>query len=585
MQALGRTRVIGGQVEGGLFIAQLVFPVRQLARGFALGQPLALPAAVVGVLQRQRRQFSAVPLAGGAVEPGKLIDQDVQRPAIGDDVVQGHQQLMVLIVQAYQGHPQQGALLQVERRLCVVFAKLPRQRLALGLGQATEIDPLDVAVSARIDALHGLAIVLIKACTQGFMPLDQALEAAAHRRHIHFAAQAQGPGNVVRPALWLQLPEEPQAVLGQRLRQPFIARQPGNSALGHAAILAQPGHLRGEGAQGRCLEQQTQVELDGQCLAQRRNHLGGENRVAAQQEEVVVGADLLQVQIFGPDFTDQHLQFVANGCRHSRRHSGNIGELRVAVEAAIGQALAARRALQLAAGGLGQRTGVEQYHHARDLLTGLGHGLAQGLDQGLGREDLLHAAADFSGDADTLLTLDGNGERGNTALAHHLHFALDGLLDVLRIQVMPAHDQHVLEAASDVQLTVAHETQVAGAQPGAAILRDEAFRRGLGIAPIALGDARPGGPDFADAVVAQHLQALGLHHAYGVVGLVATAAHDCGALAGHGLVLRQRAIVQAQGRDALATLATGDKQRGLGQAVGGEIALLAETTGGELAGE
>ncbi|MNY71323.1 hypothetical protein D3C86_2096400 [compost metagenome] len=50
-------------------------------------------------------------------------------------------------------------------------------------------------------------------------------------------------------------------------------------------------------------------------------------------------------------------------------------------------------------------------------------------------------------------------------------------------------------------------------------------------------------------------------------------------------MLRQRAIVQAQGRDALATLATGDKQRGLGQAVGGEIALLAETTGGELAGE
>ena len=89
--------------------------------------------------------------------------------------------------------------------------------------------------------------------------------------------------------------------------------------------------------------------------------------------------------------------------------------------------------MQLAAGGLGQGSGIEQHHHAGRFLAGFGDCLANGLDQRLGRQDLLHAAADFRGDANAFLALVGDRERRHPPLAHHFYFALDGLLDVLGI--------------------------------------------------------------------------------------------------------------------------------------------------------
>ncbi|MNP23207.1 hypothetical protein D3C76_1159080 [compost metagenome] len=88
--ALAGAGVVSAQVEHRQFIAQLCFPVLQLALGFTGGQPLSLPGAVVGVTQGQRRQTGLQPLAAGRVKLGEFIQQDVQRPAVSDDVVQGH---------------------------------------------------------------------------------------------------------------------------------------------------------------------------------------------------------------------------------------------------------------------------------------------------------------------------------------------------------------------------------------------------------------------------------------------------------------------------------------------------------------
>ncbi|MNP19626.1 hypothetical protein D3C76_1121650 [compost metagenome] len=201
------------------------------------------------------------------------------------------------------------------------------------------------------------------------------------------------------------------------------------------------------------------------------------------------------------------------------------------------------------------------------MLVGFGHGLAQGLDQRLRAQDLLHAAADFRGNADALLTIDGNGKRRHPPFAHHLDFTLDGVFDVLRVEVVPAHDQHVFQTTSDVQLAITHKAQVASAQPGAAVLRDETLCRCFRVAPVAMGNTRPGSPDLTDGVFPQHGQAQRLHHTHGVVRLIGTATHDGAALAWRGLVLGQCAIVQAQCANALASLAASDKQGGLGQTV------------------
>ena len=66
VQCVCRARMVGGQAQGRMLVAQLRFPVRQLALAFALRQPLALPAAVVGVLGRQGR---AAPLSGPGRRP------------------------------------------------------------------------------------------------------------------------------------------------------------------------------------------------------------------------------------------------------------------------------------------------------------------------------------------------------------------------------------------------------------------------------------------------------------------------------------------------------------------------------------
>ncbi len=286
---LGRTRVVGGEVQHRGFVRQLLFPVVQLALAFALGQPLALPAAVVGVLQGQGRQLQALALGRGGIEPRELVDQHIQRPAVGDDVVQGQQQLVFFVIQAHQGRPVQRPLLQIELGPGLVFADLPRPGFTLGRWQVADIDHLQVEFAGGIHLLQGLAVTLEEARAQRFVALDQLLEAGAQGLFIQLATQAQAAGNVVGAALRVQLPGDPQAVLRQGLGQRLLARQGVDAALGHAAVLLQARHGSAEGTQGRSLEQQAQAQFQPQLFTQAGDHLGSGNRVAPQEEEVIVG--------------------------------------------------------------------------------------------------------------------------------------------------------------------------------------------------------------------------------------------------------------------------------------------------------
>ncbi|MNR54546.1 hypothetical protein D3C85_1747530 [compost metagenome] len=77
--------------------------------------------------------------------------------------------------------------------------------------------------------------------------------------------------------------------------------------MGEAAILLLPGHRFGKCAKGRRLEQQAQVQLQAELFAQARHHLRGRNGVTAQQEEVIVGSHLLDLQLLAPDLANQAL--------------------------------------------------------------------------------------------------------------------------------------------------------------------------------------------------------------------------------------------------------------------------------------
>ena len=261
---------------------------------------------------------------------------------------------------------------------------------------------------------------------------------------------------------------------------------------------------------------------------------------------MVVGGDVLDLQVFAPDPRDQRFQRAAARCDrfgHLRTVAGR--ELRITVETAIGQPMTTGRTLQFAAGGFGQGAGVEQQHHTRRLLAGVGHRLADGVDQRVGREDFLHAAADLGRNADPLFALDIHRERCHPAFAHGLYFALDGFFDVLRVKVLTAHDQQVFQAPGDKQFTALHKAQIARAQPGLAFELNEGVGAGFRVAPIAVCNARAAGPDFAHAIVCQYRQAVGLDDQDRVIRLLGAATHDRAAVTGHDAVFCQRLFVQA----------------------------------------
>ena len=68
------------------------------------------------------------------------------------------------------------------------------------------------------------------------------------------------------------------------------------------------------------------------------------------------------------------------------------------------------------------------------------------------------------------------GQRERRARQHGRMGLLGRLLDVLRIVIAAANDDHVLHAAGDEQLAVAEEAQVAGSQEAAFAAVDRARR-------------------------------------------------------------------------------------------------------------
>ncbi len=251
-------------------------------------------------------------------------------------MVQGHPQLVLFVVLAHQGHAQQRALAQVEGLLGLDLAL----RGQLGIAQPAEIALLEVEEHSALDVLQGLAVDFAEPGAQRFMAVHQCLERCLDGRDVQLAAQAQPGGNVVRRRVRLQLPEQPQAVLCQRLRQRLFTRVHGDLA-GHGVTCGQPfGHGGSVGRQGWRFEQGPQAQVDAQLIGHTGAELGSGDGVAAQQQEVVVRGHGAELELIAPECGDARLQrvVVALG-RRALRHC--VGETGIAVETAVVHAQAA----------------------------------------------------------------------------------------------------------------------------------------------------------------------------------------------------------------------------------------------------
>jgi len=179
-----------------------------LALALASLHPLALPQCIVGILDRQRRQLGLLATTERAIAVDQLLDHQLHRGAVGNDVVLGQHQHMVVFAHLQQARAQQRPFAQVEEH-----GDLPRHRLFQlpGIGQYLHRQRQR---ERRANLLQQLPVDLDEHAAQYFVTLDQRREAALQRGHVQGAAQAQRRGDVIRRAVRFQVPEEPLTLLG-----------------------------------------------------------------------------------------------------------------------------------------------------------------------------------------------------------------------------------------------------------------------------------------------------------------------------------------------------------------------------------
>ncbi|MNO33314.1 hypothetical protein D3C76_233220 [compost metagenome] len=208
-----RARVVGRQLQYRVLVAQLGLPVSQLSRLLPGLQPTPLPQRIVTVLDRQLRQHRHLPANQGVVAVDEFLDEHVHRPAVGDDMVQGQQQHMLLCRQLQQAYAKQRALLEVEGQTGFVPHRL-RDGGVAGLG-GQRLKVVFFNDDGRwLHHLHHVVTLGLEHSTQGLVTLQYLLERALYRRGVQRPFQHHRTGQVVGGTVWVQLPQKPHALLG-----------------------------------------------------------------------------------------------------------------------------------------------------------------------------------------------------------------------------------------------------------------------------------------------------------------------------------------------------------------------------------
>ncbi len=158
-----------------MFIAEAVLPVVELALQRLVVEPLALPQRIVGILDRQFRQVGLAAVESGLVEGGELAHEDVDRPAVGDDVVHGEVKDVLLPAEMEELDPQQRSLLQVEGRLGgAVEAFLQRRLAGLMIGDGGKVVLGPAEDGFRLDDLPGHTVDVLEPRAQALVSPHQA---------------------------------------------------------------------------------------------------------------------------------------------------------------------------------------------------------------------------------------------------------------------------------------------------------------------------------------------------------------------------------------------------------------------------
>ncbi|BEK91436.1 hypothetical protein NSERKGN1266_73870 [Nocardia seriolae] len=319
-------RAVGGQGEQVRRARQGLPPEAQLPRqqrvgGVGRAEAVALPQRVIDVLHREGLPGRGLALDAGQIGQDQVAGQDRQRQAVGGDVVQhdgdgvlGH----VQVGRIHHDRTAQSAIrgdgtgdgeqscterdltLQVEtaaRELAqprvqfVGIAGVVRHRL----GRGRHRQHLLARETRRGRGEYG---------AQHLVPIQHVGQRVAHGGLVRRAAQSHHERHVVSGAAGVETVQEPDALLrrGQRQRLRALAPHQRDRAVG-LRVRVQEARVDHRGQLGHAGGAEHLAHRQGaaQFRVQARGHLGGDQAVAAQGEEVVEPADLGHIQHLAED--------------------------------------------------------------------------------------------------------------------------------------------------------------------------------------------------------------------------------------------------------------------------------------------
>ena len=530
---------------------------RQTLAGLARHQR-SLPRHVVRVVERGCGRWR-VPCGGVvAIRVLQFVEHQSQRPEIDAEMMRAEHEPVLAGGAAEDVQREQRPRLQIDRcarergHLVVEAPGVPARRVT------------QLAAHAGRKPLHQLAVDDGDDGPQRLVTCRDARARGRERGVVELAAHDERTDDAVRVGGGLQPIEEPQRSLADRERR-FGRRCRGRQRRRHERMVAM-GERRRELVHRAIDERRVRDRLAHQSI-KRHLRLRQAQRVDAKRAERLVDR-----YVRGPDahrvgHDPQHLVSDRDGpsigvdgrrfVRWRRRRSRDDGQraclIRDATEAA----------LHLAAAGPRDRAAPQQHDLVGEQLEAprqrVSHRRADRLD--LRRRE---AARTFRQDDDALFGVDDDADRRGGVRPHARMTLLDGGLEIVRPVVGAAHDDQILETIEDDQLAVAQRTDVAGAEPRAAVLavdrRAKCVLRRRRLPPVPVGHAVTRDPHFAALAIRDARSRLGIDDRH------RQAVHrraEPDARSGRELVRRRRLVCL------VAPASDGDEQRGLGQSVTG----------------
>lgn len=201
----GGAGVIGRNLQQRGSPSKIVFPELGLALQDFAFEPLALPKGIVGILKRERIEGIGMAAVKGLIEGAELICEKAHGPAVGDDVMHGEEQHMVMVGESDESSADEGTSFEIEG--LVGFGNTQSLEFSVGIGLVTEIVLYqeEGSVFSRGDALEGQPVDQRKGGPQSFMAEQDAIQRLAHGGVIELTPELKAQGHVISLAGTFQL--------------------------------------------------------------------------------------------------------------------------------------------------------------------------------------------------------------------------------------------------------------------------------------------------------------------------------------------------------------------------------------------